>query len=243
MKKYIALFLSISFLYLSACKEKNTQPPPTSTSANAQGEVDLYDDDINSVSDNGMTLSIEGSDPLITAVTDDEGVFLFEELEYGTYTLVYEKDNYGSYKVFNILHKEGSSISTAVISLGQKSTTEVVSVAQSQFEQSILIDVETTPSANVDNTNYLRYFLTLSPNVSSTLFTTFSQTLECGIDPCVITLTQSYLNNLGFDSGMTVYIRVYGESYFSNNYQDPDLGHVFPNLNPTTTDAISFIVP
>lgn len=243
MKNIFVLILSASFLYLSACKEKNTQPPPTATSANAQGEVDLYDDDINSLSDSGMTLSLAGTDPLVSTVTDDEGVFVFEDLEYGTYTLVYEKENYGTYKLFDLLHKEGSSISTAVLSLGQKSTTEVLSVSQNQSGQSIFIDVECSPPANSSNANYLRYFLTLSPNVSSTIFTTFSQTIECGVDPCVIELTQSYLNNLGFDSGMTVYFRVYGESFWSNNYQDPDLGHIFPNLNPTTVDAIGIVVP
>lgn len=243
MKKYLSFILFISFLFLNACKEKNTQPPPTITSANASGEVNLFDEGMISLNDSGMTVIIADSDPIISVVTDDEGVFIFEDLEYGTYTLEYEKENYGTYKIFDLLHKEGASFLSTVPALGQKSSTEVLSVSQSQFEQSILIDVECSPPANTTNTNYLRYFLTLSPNVSSSLFSSFSQTLSCEIDPCVITLTQSQLNNLGFDSGTTVYIRVYGESFWSNNYQDPDDGHIFPNLNPTTADAISFIVP
>ena len=243
MKKFLSIFLGIAFLFLNACKEKNTQPPPTSTSANAKGEVNLYDAGINSISDSGMTVSIADSDPLISAITNTEGEFVYEDLEYGTYTLVYEKENYGTYKIFDLLHKQGASSLSTVPSLGEKSNTQVLSVSQSQFEQSILIEVECNPQANSTNPNYLRLFLSIVPSVSSSLYTHFSQTFECGIDPCVITLSQSYLNNSGFDSGSTVYIRVYGESFWGNIYLDPDLGQIFPNLNPTTADAISFIVP
>jgi len=63
-------------------------------------------------------------------------------------------------------------------------------------------------------------------------------------DPYIITLSQQNLNNLGFDSGVEVFISAYGVSFWDNAYDDPDLTfRVFPNLNTNAPAPISFIVP
>lgn len=243
MKTYLLLFLTIPFLGFYSCKEKNTQPPPTATGANLKGAVSLYSDGLTSLPNEGMTVRIENSDPVISVETNSNGEYLFEDLLFGTYNLVFEKENYGVYKIYSILHKNGTTDIAVTPSLGEKSTTEVLELTQSLFEQDILVSVYCAPAASTSNSNYLRYFLGLTPQVSSGQHTDFSAGFTSNIDPYVITFTQTQLNNFGFDSGTTVYIKVYGDSFWSNTYVDPDEGNMFPNLNPNTVDPISFVVP
>jgi hypothetical protein len=47
-----------------------------------------------------------------------------------------------------------------------------------------------------------------------------------------------------FYSGQEIFFKAYGESYWDNRYYDPTFGKsVHPNLNPSSVDAVSFIVP
>jgi hypothetical protein len=56
--------------------------------------------------------------------------------------------------------------------------------------------------------------------------------------------TASELYAMGFSTGQTVFIKLYGDSYQSNDYDDPLTGKtVFPNLNQASAAAISFIMP
>ena len=71
-----------------------------------------------------------------------------------------------------------------------------------------------------------------------------SPTFISQINPYQSTLTQTELINAGFTSGQTVYVKAYGESYWSNEYLDVNLNKkVFPNLNTVSANAVSFIVP
>jgi hypothetical protein len=64
------------------------------------------------------------------------------------------------------------------------------------------------------------------------------------INPYQATLTSANLIAWGFTSGQTVFVKVYGDAFWSNEYQDPTTGQkVFPNLNDTSANSISFIVP
>ena len=70
------------------------------------------------------------------------------------------------------------------------------------------------------------------------------ETFPAQINPFNLNLSQTSLDALGFASGTEVYVKCYGESFWSNKYEDPALGiTVFPNLNSTTAATISFIVP
>jgi hypothetical protein len=56
--------------------------------------------------------------------------------------------------------------------------------------------------------------------------------------------TNDELFAMGFASGQTIYVKVYGESYISNDYTDPLTGkRVFPNLNANSAAPINFVIP
>ena len=123
------------------------------------------------------------------------------------------------------------------------STTEITSLSVSQFETNILISIACSPAASADNPRYIRYFLGLSSDVSSTQYM-YSSTIETAdSDPYVITLSQANLNDFGFASSSEVFVKAYGESYWSNEYDDTGGATIFPNINLTTVDAFPFMVP
>lgn len=243
MRSIFLLFISLSFLFIAACTLKNAPPQPIFTSANASGSVSLYDEGTNPLSDSGMTVTASTADTSISVVTDTTGKFFYEDLPYDTYNLTFEKEGYGTYKIFDLLHDNGSSFLTTIPTLGQKSSTEVIDLTQSQFEQSILVNVTLDPPASSTDIKYIRFFLGLTDSISYSQYMEFSQPIMVDTTPTVITLSQEFLNGIGFETETTVYIRVYGCSYYGNLYLAEEGWQVFPNINPNAVPSIPFVVP
>ena len=100
------------------------------------------------------------------------------------------------------------------------------------------------PEANVSNTRYLRYFFSSQSNVSNENYEAVLETLPAQINPYNLNLDVSSLNALGFTSGQTIYVKCYGESFWSNQYDDPESETtIFPNLNQNTVNALAFDIP
>ncbi|MGB0976861.1 MAG: hypothetical protein ACPGSG_07755, partial [Prolixibacteraceae bacterium] len=151
-----------------------------------------------------------------------------------------------TYKRFNIKHavSESSTFVIGAPSLGQKSSTQITKVEVTVSGEGATLSVTTDPSAYNANKLYVRYFMSTSANVSSEDYMYDSGTIPIGINPRNFALTRSVLEGRGFTSGQTVYVRVYGNSYWSNEYIDVDLNKkIFPNLNKNTVSAVSFVVP
>lgn len=241
--KYTYLLLLFAFL---ACKKSNQDNTVPATSADITGFVNLYDEKISRLSNDGMVVSIEGSSPLISATTDTSGKYELLNVPFGTYTLVYQKAGYGTYKRPGVVHSTNGSPTflTTTPSLGKLSTTKVTMLTGSQIGSNISIAVTTNPAGSIGNTRYIRYFISPDSTVSKDNYSYASSGLVSQINPYQITLSSNNLTSWGFTSGQTLYIKVYGDSFWGNEYQDSTLGRkIFPNLNATSANAISFIVP
>ena len=94
-----------------------------------------------------MTVRIEASDPEISAVTGSDGNFTLSQVAFGTYTLIYEKAGYGTFKRFNLEHQtEGeSTIILANPSLGQLSTTQILDLTTTISGNDAIASVDTDP--------------------------------------------------------------------------------------------------
>lgn len=242
---FLALIFSSTLIACNKDDDDNTTTPPIDE-ADIQGSVNLYDESINEVSPSGMTVYIEGLASSAFDITDDEGDFTLESVPFGTYVLIYEKENYGTYKAYQLSHDpdEGSTIIQQTPSLGQISTTQITGANVSYAGDSVTFYLNLVPQANNSNQRYIRYFLSSSDSVSSTNYEEFSPGIIARIEPFHVSLTQSELQTMGFQSGQTVYFIAYGESFWSNQYEDVELGFsVFPNLNSSTVSPISFVVP
>jgi hypothetical protein len=163
---------------------------------------------------------------------------------FGTITLVYEKNGYGTFKKFNIDHNGGDTFITETPSLGQTSTTRVTDLNVSQSSNTVTVATSMIPEANISNTRYLRYFFSTQSNVSNENYEAVLETLPAQINPYNLNIDDSSLTALGFTSGQTIYVKCYGESFWSNQYDNPESGTtIFPNLNQNTVNAVSFNVP
>lgn len=247
MKRMYLVFGLVLVMGLASCGggEDSEVDPMPETKGDIFGSVNLFDEATTMIDQSGMTVTAEGTTSSASATTDAEGEFTLENVPFGTYTLVYEKSGYGTFKRFNIEHEDIGTIITGIPSLGQKSTTSITSLTvDSSMEFPVILRVTTDPEGNVGNTRYIRFFFSTSPDVSSDTYENVLETFIVNSAPYNFNLSAEALAALGFPSGATVYARCYGESFWGNNYEDPETGNsVYPNVNPTSPAAVSFVIP
>lgn len=248
MKLNYLTFGLVVLLGISSCSKDEDHAPDPITKANIIGSVNLYDEGVTKIDNSNMTVSVEGISPTISVKTDANGRFTLSDVKFGTYTLIYEKSGFGTFKRFDLEHTNtgNSTIITSAPSLGKISTTKITDLKTTVNGNDVLLSVTTNPagSIGVGNTRYLRYFLSTASNVSNENYIYFSPVLISQINPKEITLLSSTLSAAGFSKGETVFIKVYGDSFWSNTYYDTNLGRdIFPNLNMTSANSVSFIMP
>jgi hypothetical protein len=240
-------YLTLGLLVIvgsTSCSKDEDQTPEPITKANIIGSVNLYDDGTTQIDNSGMTVKLEGT--AFSATTDNQGDFTLSEVPFGSYTIVYEKSGFGIFKKFDLEHTNtGSSTVVETPSLGQKSTTSITNLTvSSNANFPVIIGATTDPEGNQANTRYIRFFFSTDPNVSHENYDSFLETFPVNISPYNLNLSQASLDALDFPSGSTVYVKCYGESYWGNNYSDPNLARdIFPNLNQNSAAAVSFVVP
>jgi hypothetical protein len=243
MKNSTYLILLFSLLILS-CNGKDEKPDPD-TVASISGSVLLFTEGSALANNNsGMKVSIEGTNPLVSTVTDANGKFVLEKVPFGTYTLVYEKDGYGTFKKYDVEHKAGGTMIGDTPSLGQVTSTQITDLKITTSGGSIQLAATTNPAGNSTNRRYLRFFFSTQNTVSSTNYLAVSPTFISQENPFSRTLTAAELTALGLVSGTVIFVRAYGDSFFSNSYMDPlTKKSIYPNLNPTTVPAVSVTIP
>ncbi|WP_282079012.1 carboxypeptidase-like regulatory domain-containing protein [Aquimarina algiphila] len=263
MKTLSIYFLLFSFLLFSSCSnddnfipepepepiaepEPEPEPEPDPIpAADIIGTVDLFDDDQSMVDNSGMSVSIEGSDPLITTTTDLNGNYSLKDVPFGTYNLVFEKEGFGIHKIFNIEHKdEGEfTLMANVLKLGQISNSMITATSVRIEGNFIILNISRPMTENL-LVKRIRIFYHKSDDVSNEVYTQFSPIIGTTGNPANLTFSISFFRSLGFESGETLWFKVYGDNFYSNSYEDPDLGRtVFPNVNTNTVDAISVVIP
>ncbi|HAN64809.1 MAG TPA: carboxypeptidase regulatory-like domain-containing protein [Chitinophagaceae bacterium] len=229
---------------LSSCSKDSD--PIVATRANISGSVNLYDEGTTPSDKSGMTVSVVGLTPAVSSVTDSDGKFLLADVPFGTYTLSYAKAGYGTYQKPSVVHSNTgtSTVITSTPSLGKVSTTQVTLAEVRTSGSDIILSATTNPAGSSGNRRYIRFFLSNSASVSKDNYSYVSPAFVAQINPFETTLTAANLSSWGFASGQTVYIKVYGDSFWSNEYEDAGLGRkVFPNLNATASNTVSFLVP
>lgn len=242
MKIRISLILALAFLWSCSSNGDDDTSPPDPTSADIRGSVNLYDEGTTQIDNSNMTVRVEGTSK--SATTDAQGDFVLSDVTFGTLTLVYEKSGYGTFKKFNVQHANGNTIISEDPSLGEKSTTSIANLGATVEGSTITIAATTEPEASSGNPRYIRYFFSTESDVSGDNYQAVLDVIQAQANPYNLNLTTASLEALGFQSGQTVYVKCYGESFYSNQYEDPDLSTtVFPNLNMNSADAVSFVVP
>ena len=104
--RYIFIFGISLFILVSASCKKDETTPESITKANITGSVKLFDESKTELNGDGMTISIDESDPIISTISNTDGTFTFENIEFGSYDLVYNRTGFGTYKIFGITNPE-----------------------------------------------------------------------------------------------------------------------------------------
>ena len=246
MIRVLAFVLTCTVLATSCNTNDDPAVDIAPNASDISGSVFLYGEGTERTSNEGMTVTVENSNPVKSATTDANGRFLIKDVPLGTHNLIFTKSGYGTFKMFDIAHvaDDRPTAVTAIPSLGTLSTTQITALTALTVGSEVTIEATTNPAGNTGNSRYVRFFLHNAANVSDVFHTVYSPTLVSRSNPFVKTYTRTELNAMGFASGSTVFVRVYGDSYWSNQYDDPGLDRrIFPNLNPTTVTAASFVVP
>ena len=237
------------WLMMTASCTNKADETPAPAAGLLSGRIQLWDDKITTLTDNsGATVTVDDLTNT-TAQTDGTGKYNFANLPYGLHDLTITKAGYGSYRLFGISHTANPTGTTLpAVQLGKLATTSVTSLSLSGTTYngspgvSVLYSVSPTPATA--NRGYVRYFLSTDKGVSNTNYAYASSVLSVLNNNTTGGFTKEELLTAGFTSGQTVYLRIYGESVQSNAYTDPNVGiTVFPNSNPNTVAAVSFVMP
>ena len=240
-KSYLSVsIILILALVIYSCKKDSSNNPP-SNAGRILGTVTLYDDRTTALTPEGMTVTIDGT--AFTAVTNASGQFSFDNVPNDTYNLTYSKADYGIFKLKGFVHT-GTASSSALVpgkTLGKISTTTVSTIAVTTNVDSVFLTATISPAATGASTRGVRFFYSTQSSISGTNYQTYSPVYTVRSATGSIRIAKSDLLAAGLLSGATIYVRAYGDAYFSNDYDDAATGKtIFPNLNQTAAAAVSF---
>lgn len=240
LKNTLSVFALLAFL---SCK-KDTSNIPVITTGKITGTVSLYGERSTALSSSdGMTVSIDGTG--FTTVTNAAGSYQFENVPNDSYTLTFSKAGFGTFKLFGFPHTGTGSTASVVPgkALGQLSTTTVTSQSATLVGDAVQISATINPAATSSARRGIRIFFDNNANVSNASYKSFSQVYFTSNIPSVL-FNKEDIYAMGFAAGSTVYVRVYGDSFFANDYEDVATGAtIFPNLNTNSSAAVSFVLP
>lgn len=237
----------LSIATIVACSKESEDIFDHSLPPEGVGNVYLYNESTQRVSDAGMRVYIENSLPWIEDITDSSGRFVLNSIPQGTFYLVFEKEGFGTHKRAYYRFPgptSGPFYFDASPSLGQISSTRITDLQVDTAGENFVFQVTTDPPGSASNFRYVRFLLSSDPNIDHQNHEVSLPPLAWGINPFQFNISTALLKTLGYTSGQTVYIRAFGDSYWSNEYQDPvTQKSVFPNLNPDAAAAVSVVVP
>ena len=210
------------------------------------GAIQTFDEFGNLSDDHsGVQVAIEGTNPLITTLTDSDGRYYLEDLTTGTYNLVFTKDNFQTQKIFSQQFVGGGlpTYITRVLFLSAVSTTSILSFSISITEEGnpdttrysmVKVERSISPESTQEEPRQVRVFLSTSPEVSPGQW---EYRLGLGTGNTDIIRLEK------LPGGTTFYAIMYPEPGLCNPFYDPFLEVYNYSCYGTPTEVISFVVP
>jgi len=260
MKKSAFILLSISAVVILSCKKTQIENPTSEPELKAV--VMRYDEGSKMIDNSGVKVSIENSNPEISATTDVQGNFSLPlknvpEL----FTVAFEKEGVGTYKKYfkksgADLYSEGPNgdygliIGTQTYHIGSKSSVIVNDLSAEVVNGKLKLNFDIS-SPNTTGGKYVRVLLqkdlpSLSlgtvlksiKNIGSTLSV---QNGNNSFEFCM----SCFMSCHEYATGDKIYITAYGDALVSNWYTDLQSGQwTFPNLNFVENNPVAwFIIP
>jgi hypothetical protein len=251
MKRKVVL-ISIMFLFLviaNSCTKVGPEGPEgpsgpagSALSGSLVGFVTLYDEFGVAVADkSGVTVTVDGYLPALTATTNSAGKYQIDNLQAGTYDLVFTKTGYATYKSLGFSFVGGVKPRLFYATLAQQSNTLLTNLVGSIFSTTTMtLSCTVAPAIPAGYYRIIRFYFGKTNTVSSTNYITTSATSSS---------TTSYSANRSFDkmnypTGTTLYVIAYGESNYTYGYPDLTTGlTIYTTINSTPSNIVSIVVP
>lgn len=266
---HISKFVCVVFgatVLLTGCKGKDGDPGPAGANGaagpagtsgqnltgNLIGYVNPIDENGAILAKSGVTVSVDGASPAITATTDADGKYTLANVRNGTYNLTYSRTGLATFRRFGLGHVGGDQPTyLGTLTITQVSTqtvtgfTAVSNAGAGTVTLTFTISSPTPPSA-------FRYALfasatsPASPTNGILLFTGNAFPATSGMNTFTFSTTVSRTNftNAGFASGTAVNLTAYGSTSSLFSYSDPATGRfVYPALSTSPSPAVVVVVP
>ncbi len=250
MKKFLIIFMLFSLAFVS-CEEDDVVPEdPALTKANIGGAVYLFDEFGVPINKWRMIVSARQGDYLnFLGETEKDGSFVILNAKYhNNYTIHYEKEGFGTYKIFRFNHEYTGSMGQidGIPYLSEKSTTRVSQLEAEVIDDTLELEV-TLGVSDRKGVKYIRFLFHTIPQISEKVFSNYTGRFTMVDNLHTLVLTKEYLQEIGLESGVEYYVQCYGASYYSNGYfDDYDMRYVLPNLGYVENGSApreSFIMP
>lgn len=203
----------------------------------------VYLDDTNDHS--GINVKVEGSRSNITVTTNSEGKYIIDDLECGTYNIIYSKEGYCDYKITGqqfiggskpyILHRKY---------LYRKPTTQIENLEVSPYSTFFNIDLLLKAAfvGETDDYFFIRGYFSNSSDVSYKNYEYTERFYSSRRD----TFRTNYeVDTLLFPTGSQLYVILYPSTYIDQYYIDINTGReIFTSIDmDKPTNVASIIVP
>jgi hypothetical protein len=246
--RWAAPLLMVAVSLAIGCSSNSSAGP--SLSGSWHGFVALHDEfGVPLVSDSGVVITVASNGHTgPSTVSSGDGSYTLDDMHTGTYTLAYSGDGIGTFLRPEIAFVGGGTQFLGSQNLSTASTGTVTALTAQPSVTGDTLEVTgsiAAPPAGLSRE--VRLFFGTSSAVSaapatytvSALFKTTKGTLS-------ISVTDTTLANIraAFGASTPAYVVAYGDSFFANAYVDTTTGNtVYPNVSPTPSNVVAFIVP
>jgi hypothetical protein len=249
-KSVAAGIILFSFFLISSCSKEGPMGPegPAGPSAadltgSLVGFVTIYDEFGVAVADkSGVTITVDGTTPPLTATTNTNGKYQIDNLPTGTWDLVFSKTGCATYKSLGFSFVGGVKPRVFNMILSQLTSTLITNLDVSQYSATQMsINLTISPATPAGYYRYIRFYYSKNNPVTSTnyLSTSYLSTTSASL----VNYLRSF-DKATFPTGTTMYMVAYGESYYSYGYQDLTSGlYNYTTVNATGSNIVSVDVP
>ncbi|HEX2934475.1 MAG TPA: carboxypeptidase-like regulatory domain-containing protein [Bacteroidales bacterium] len=229
----LVLFVCIAFLTLG-CTKKETEKD---FKGNLEVKIETLSEFFNDAGKEGFTVTLQGTEPEMTIISDTSGLCKFENVPLGNYILIGEKEGYRTEKMYNFTVLENASTKSATLYMNQRSTTKINNYSLSLREDTV--NITGTISHNFREWAFAYpytwpaavVFISNKPDVSDLNYL-FTSKILAKEDNNTMIDGDIRIGDLNLPSGTTLYVIMYGEHW----------EHI-GSLLGTPSEIKSFIIP
>jgi hypothetical protein len=217
--KILALLILASLMF-TGCEKSETGPGLKGT---IKGRVSTFNEfGYQTFDNNSISIQLEGSDPLISDVSDDTGRYEIKDIPAGTYNLVLSKEGYGNYIMQGFQVVGGNEPLYLYTSLIEKSSTAIEDLTMEVVNDSeIYVKGIVTHRHNElwSSSPAIVFFIHKANNPSEVNYLQTQQVLFRG-DSGTQLSSALFLDRALFPSGSKIFVIAYGRAMFDTMYYD-----------------------